>query len=160
MTDVHDPEVVWTMIHTLASLRPDTPARWGELTAPTMLYHLNAGMRIALGLLTAEPVGDPAYWHTKGRAIALGRDPWPEGAPTSAETLTSGPIDFDAERVRFRQLLQAVALRPKSAEWPDHPRLGPFSGSDWSLFTYNHIRHHFRQFGLPGAPAQPGTAPE
>lgn len=160
MSDVHDPEVFRALIQAVASLRPDTPARWGDFTPSAMLYHLNAGMRIALGLLTAEPVGDPAFWHTRGRGIALGRDPWPEAAPTSHETLAPGPVEFDAELVQFGQLLGAVALRRKGEKWPDHPRLGPFRGSEWSVFTYNHIRHHFRQFGLPIGPDGTGTATE
>ena len=113
-----------------------------------MLFHVNAGMEIALGELHAEPVGNPAFWHTKGKAIALGEEPWPEGAPTSQEALASGPVHFSAERERFTALVERIANTNALAAWSDSPRFGPMTGDEWSRLMYNHIRHHFRQFGV------------
>jgi Protein of unknown function (DUF1569) len=132
----------------LAQLESGATPLWGGFTATAMLFHVNAGMRMALGELAAEPVGDPGFWHTAGKRVALADEPWPEGAPTSKEALPSGPVDFVAQCEAFGPLLERVAAGDPSAVWPPHPRLGPLTGEEWMRLTYNHIEHHFRQFEI------------
>lgn len=148
MRTVHDPFVRTEILLWLEQLRTDLAPDWGSLTCSAMLFHLNAQLRMALGELFAEPVGNPGFWHTTGKTIALSDAPWPRGAPTSKEALPSSAVDFDVERARFRVLLERVAARDLSQHWPDSARFGPMTGEEWSRLTYNHIRHHFRQFGV------------
>jgi hypothetical protein len=121
---------------------------WGSFSSAAMLYHLNAQLEMALGDLIAAPVGNPAFWHRKGKAIALSDERWPHGAPTSVEALPSGEVDFNVERQRFQVLLDGLAARDVSGPWPDSARFGPMTGWDWSRLTYTRVRHHFRQFGV------------
>jgi hypothetical protein len=148
MTDVHDPVVRRDIVSRLDMLGRDTEPGWGNMTPAAVLFHLNAGMRMALGELVAEPVGDAAFWHSEGKAIALGEDPWPESAPTSPEALPERPVDLETERVQFVVLIERIAERERSGDWPAHPRLGPLTGGEWSRFTFTHVQHHFRQFGV------------
>ena len=148
MKNVHDPGVRREILRRLQALGADGEPSWGRMTPAVMLFHLNAGMRMGLGELPAEPVGDPAFWHSRGKAIALGEDPWPESAPTSEEALPAEPVDMESERRQFAILLERLAAKDLTGAWPAHPRLGPLLGSEWSRFTYTHIRHHFRQFGI------------
>jgi hypothetical protein len=113
-----------------------------------MLFHVNIGMEMALGQIHAESVGNPTLWHSKGKEIALSDEPWPEGAPTSKEALPTGPVDFHAERERFRALVTQIAGTSLLAAWPQSPRFGPMTGEEWSRLTYTHVRHHLRQFGV------------
>jgi hypothetical protein len=66
-----------------------------------MLFHVNAGMQMALGELAAEPVDNPTFWHSRGKEIALSDERWPQGAPTSKEALPGDDVDFDRERERL-----------------------------------------------------------
>ncbi len=148
MKTVHDPEIRARILERLERLAPESRRQWGRMSVAEMLFHVNAGMRIALGELHAEPVGDPAFWHTRGKAIALSDAPWPAGAPTSEEALASCPVDLSEERDRFRRLLDRLGGTDVDADWPAHPRFGPLTGREWSRLNHNHIDHHFRQFGV------------
>lgn len=108
MKTVHDAEVRAKILDRLRHLTPESERRWGAMTAAQVLFHLNAGIRMALGELHAEPVGNPAFWHTKGKRIALAEEPWPEGAPTSREALATGPVDLEEERAAFPLLLERL----------------------------------------------------
>lgn len=146
--DVGDPTVRQELVARVQTLRADSQPTWGNMTPAVVLFHLNAAMRIALGKLAAVPVGNPAFWHSTGKAVALGEAPWPQGAPTSREALPEGDVDFELERQQFAVLLDELVARDPGGEWPDHPRLGPFTGADWRRLAYTHAVHHFRQFGI------------
>ena len=146
--NIHDAAARTEILACLASLRPDATPTWGSLTSAGMLFHVNAGMRMALGELAAEPVDNPAFWHTRGKAIALSDQRWPEGAPTSKEALPGDDVDFDREHEQFCSLLNRIAETPLERSWPVSPRFGPMTGEEWSRLTYTHIRHHLRQFGI------------
>lgn len=148
MKTAHDPEVRAEILERLRHLNPESERRWGSMTAAEMLFHLNAGIRIALGELRAEPVGNPEFWHTVGKKIALGDEPWPEGAPTSSEALPTGAVSFEREREALPLLLHRFTRTAENGAWPAHPRLGPLTGQEWSRLTYTHVDHHFRQFGI------------
>jgi oxepin-CoA hydrolase / 3-oxo-5,6-dehydrosuberyl-CoA semialdehyde dehydrogenase len=145
---VHRTETRAAIQQCLGQLREDLQPTWGSLTCSAMLYHLNAALSMALGELVAEPIGNPAFWHAKGKAVALSDERWPEGVRSSAEALPPGPVDFELERARFRVLLERVGTTDPLAPWPESARFGPMSGEEWSRMTFNHIRHHFRQFGV------------
>jgi hypothetical protein len=148
MKTIHDAEVRVAILDRLRQWTPESERRWGTMTAAQALFHVNAGIRMALGELHAEPVGNPAFWHTEGKSIALAEEPWPEGAPTSKEALAVGPVSFEEERAAFPLLLDRLASRPEEGPWPRHPRFGPLTGTEWSRLTYTHVDHHFRQFGV------------
>lgn len=148
MGTIHRAETRAGIQQCLDRLREDLPPTWGSLTCSGMLHHLNAAMLMALGELSAAPIGNPAFWHVKGKAGALSDERWPEGVRSSPEALPEGPVDFEQERARFRMLLERVGTTDPSAPWPDSARFGPMSGEEWSRMTFNHIRHHFRQFGV------------
>ena len=148
MGTIHRAETRAGIQECLERLREDLPPKWGSLTCSGMLYHLNAAMRMALGELVAEPIGKPEFWHVKGKAVALSDERWPEGVRSSPEALPPGLVDFAAERERFRMLLERLGTRDRAAPWPDSSRFGPMSGEEWGRMTFNHIRHHFRQFGV------------
>lgn len=145
---VHDAAVRAEISECLERLAEDVRPMWGNFSCAGMLYHLNAQMQMALGELPADPVGNPVFWHSRGKAIALSEEPWPEGAPTSKEALPPESIDFENERTRFRVLLARLAATDLVRAWPDSARFGPMSGEEWSRLTFTHVRHHFRQFGV------------
>ena len=46
---LHDPPVRDALKQRAASLRADTPRRWGKMTVDQMLWHVNCGLENALG---------------------------------------------------------------------------------------------------------------
>src|SRR5690606_26507491 len=106
----------------IQSLRPDSPARWGEFTAPRMLAHLIQSLRMTSGDLEIPP--EPAPWvlsHAPLKHLLIYVLPFPKGMSTFPELLAreaadqrdlSAPAWLDEQRV-FNDALDAVgAMSP------------------------------------------------
>jgi hypothetical protein len=144
---IHDPAVRSTLEARVRALRPDLAPRWGRMTVDQMLWHLNQGLSVALGALTAPPEPMPLPRRlVKFLALNL---PWvKKGAPTSRAFLARETHDFDAERKRCLALIDAFATRPLAQCAADHPLFGPMNGRELSQLQAKHLDHHLRQFGV------------
>ena len=139
-----------------AGLRPDTPARWGDFTAPRMLAHLIQSLRMTTGALAIPP--QPAPWvlsHAPLKHLLIYVLPFPRGMSTFPELLArpaEEPQDLSdsawADELRvFRTELEAVGAMDPAGGWPDHGAFGPLTAREWGVLQYRHLAHHLRQFG-------------
>jgi hypothetical protein len=63
------------------------------------------------------------------------------------ELVAKERYDFEAERARCLELLDAVGTTPLDGAWPEHPGLGRMRGRQWSALMAKHVDHHLSQFG-------------
>ncbi len=151
MTSIFEPAVREDLVRRLATLSPDTPARWGKFNATRMLAHVNDGLRMATGELPVKPRGR-LLRNAIVRYLVIYVFPFPKGAPTAPELLARGAnadgAEFSAERATFAKLLADIGAQGERVTWPDHPAFGPMSRKDWSVLGYKHVHHHFTQFGV------------
>ena len=143
---LHDEGYRSQVINRIQSLRPDTPKRWGQMSADQMLWHVNGGLSMALGQIDVEPQ-EPPLPQPVMRWLVLNL-PWPKGAPTLPPYVASGAYDFDAERTRCLGLIDQLAAKPLEDRWPTHPALGKMSGREASRLQAKHLDHHLKQFGV------------
>src|SRR5215813_2069971 len=69
----------------LALLQPDTPARWGRMSAHQMLCHLSDAYLAMMGEKFVSPASGP-FQRTVVKWVALNAPfPWPKGVPTRPE---------------------------------------------------------------------------
>lgn len=132
----------------LDRLTPDAKARWGKMTAPQMVCHLSDALRVNLGELPAEfrqgPLANPVVRWLLAYVV-----PFPKAkAETAPEMLTTQPSDWHADLARARDYLRAAAQRGANGRWATHPAFGDISGTMHGVFTYKHVDHHLRQFGV------------
>jgi len=130
----------------LLQLTPETPARWGRMTAPRMVAHLADSARMALGELPVASKNLPIRY-TPLKQLVIYWLPFPKNAPTAPELISQTSIDFEHERNAASALLQRLASPPDGGR-PDHPAFGRLSESAWGVLVYRHYDHHLRQFGL------------
>jgi hypothetical protein len=136
----------------LEAVRPDSPARWGRMTAPQMICHVADALRMACG---ARAVGcaDRLIYRTAVKWMALYAPlRWPAGIPTSraldqARGGGTSPSDFTTDVAAAVTLLEFVATRDRHFKWPPHPLFGEMSHAAWLRWGYLHTDHHLRQFG-------------
>jgi Protein of unknown function (DUF1569) len=135
----------------LKRLRPDSPRRWGKMSAHQAVCHLADACRMAMG---EKPVSDASGLpqRTIIRWVALYAPmQWPPGIVTRPEIdqLVAGtsPLDFAADMTQLEALLGALAAR-RGVGWPVHPIFGRLSESAWLRWGYLHMDHHLRQFGV------------
>jgi hypothetical protein len=142
------------LLERLGRLRPDTPRRWGKMTAHQMVCHCTDAFRNLLGERPTAPVNPSGPIRARLLKWLALYSPtrWPQGIKTRPEADQeqggTRPDDFDRdvaslERAwhRFAQNLAAVSTRP-------HFMFGKLSEREWARWAYLHLDHHLRQFGL------------
>jgi len=140
------------LLRRLGLLRPDSPRRWGRMTAPQMVCHLIDSHKVALGELTVSP-DMTLFTRTVMKWIALKAPlPWPPGIGTRPEidqVLGGGtkPADFTADVAEIARLTERLAAE-RDFTGRTHPIFGAMSAADWLRWGYLHMDHHLRQFGV------------
>jgi hypothetical protein len=133
----------------LARIQPDSPRKWGRMSAHEMVCHLADSLRAALGekkpslknTLFARAVIKPIALYAPMR--------WPKGLPTRPEMdpqrLGTKPVEFVEDMAHLNALLERFTQmdeRPSSL----HPLFGRMTRGEWQRWGYLHLDHHLRQF--------------
>lgn len=149
MSTLADPDVRAASRERIQRLDPNTGAKWGRMTAPQMVCHLNDSFRVAMGEKYASPATS-LLQRTFIKWVAL-RTPvrWPPGVPTRPE-IEQGrggtpPGDWPDDCAELLRLIEAFAA---SQTFGMHPAFGMMSTRDWLTWGYRHVDHHLRQFGV------------
>ena len=153
MRTIADGQTLSTLVEHLRQLRPDTPRRWGTLTADEMLCHLGDAQESVLG--TRIPPGPPlseASHPVLKWMVLYAPVPWPKGARTrpGVDPRINGtrPGDFEQDRSRAIASLGDLAVAAPTSLAARHFMFGAMSAQDWHRWAYRHVGHHLRQFGL------------
>jgi hypothetical protein len=131
----------------LGAVRPEEPARWGQMTAPQMLAHLGDMMRLTLG---DEPCCrmQSRLRYPGLKQAALYVLPWPKGRVQGPrEAFVTRPTSWSVDVAALEALVVRFIARGPGGTWPEHPLFGPLTGPEWGVFSYRHFDHHLRQFG-------------
>jgi Protein of unknown function (DUF1569) len=149
MSTLADPRVRAACRERILKLRPNASAKWGRMTAPQMVCHLNDSFRVGMGEKYASPATS-ALQRTFVKWVAL-RAPvsWPHGVPTRPE-IEQGrggtpPSEWESDR---RELLGLIDAFADCQTFGVHPTFGKMSTRDWLTWGYRHMDHHLRQFGV------------
>ena len=149
MSTLAEPAILALCRRRIIRLDPKAGAKWGRMTAPQMICHLNDSFRVGMGEKFVSPASS-VLQRTFVKWVAL-RTPvkWPAGVPTRPE-IEQGrggtpPTDWESDRAELIQLMDAFANRSTFGE---HPIFGKLSQRDWLIWGYRHVDHHFRQFGV------------
>ena len=149
MNSVADPRTLARLVQRLDALRPETPRRWGTLTAGEMLCHLGDGPPNILG---RPPSGDAPLRRLRKWVGLYSPLPWPRGAktPPHSDPRAGGtrPTDFEQDRRRAIEGLRRLARAPDADLAASHGTFGRMTPGDWKRWAYRHADHHLRQFGL------------
>jgi hypothetical protein len=132
--------------HRLQNLTPGIRPKWGRLDAPRVLCHLGDTLAVAVGEAAATPLNRKLLHHFPVKHLVIYVFPFPKGAPTSPDLLSTPPGDFDADRRRVLDLMDRLAAAPKG-QGPENPIFGPMTNDEWNALQWKHIDHHLKQFG-------------
>jgi hypothetical protein len=134
------------------SVRPDSPRRWGKMTASQMICHLADSFRVTIGERpAASQVKSPVPVRVmKWMALYSGM-PWPKSLPTRPEVDAqiggTPPGIFEADVQELLRLLDRFSSPVRDFRWQPHPMFGLMPERDWMRWGYLHMNHHLRQFG-------------
>jgi len=139
LADLHD---------RLSRLTPQSERRWGRMTAPRMICHLQDSLEIALAKRPASAkkngMDNPIV-----RWLVIYVVPWPKGkAQTVPEMLSTQPAEWSEDVARLRELLDSASKQGPGGRWGRHPAFGDLSGTQYGHLIYRHFNHHLTQFGV------------
>lgn len=153
MRTIRDDKTLSSLVERLNRLGPDTPPRWGTLTAGEMLCHLGDAHESLLG--TGDSPGPGASGRSRPlfKWLALYAPlAWPKGVKTLPEVNPridgTRPGDFERDRERAIASLKRLAAAGPGGLTTQHFLFGKMSARDWHRWAYRHVTHHLRQFGL------------
>ena len=134
----------------LEQVSPESPARWGNMSATDMAAHLNDTFRMASGELpTMRPPGRliqllrvPPINYLAACFLPFGR-----GMRTAPELIARQPERWEAEIRTLRSHLEDFGKCFATRPMVDHPFFGRLPRHVWGVLGYRHIAHHLRQFG-------------
>jgi hypothetical protein len=140
------------VVRRIGALRPDSARRWGRMSAHQMVCHLNDCFRMATGEKPVKCTPSLAQ-RTLIKWIAIHVPVhWPRGVVTAPEVNQeiggTCPVDFTSDLADLEALVKRVAARRGAPTWPMHPIFGRMSEAEWLRWSYLHVDHHLRQFGL------------
>jgi hypothetical protein len=133
----------------LARLGEASVTTCGAWTAGQIYCHLAAGFEV-----TCEPPADRAPWHMRfsklpQRFYVLNFG-FPRGVPIPAELRErlDPPPDVDRGEQLARLQRAVEAFDAKTADFPAHPVLGPFSRRQWCRLHLRHCELHLAQISV------------
>jgi hypothetical protein len=138
------------LVGRLSRVEPDTPRRWGTMSAHEMICHVSDLFRVALGERDARDHTGPLQ-RTVVKWLAL-RLPvgWPRNLPTLPEARAgregTPPGEFAIDRDELVRLMDRFL--EKGGGFRPHPLFGPLSRNEWMRWAHLHTDHHLRQFGV------------
>ena len=152
MKTLSDPQSRQELQTRLAHVRPDTPRRWGKMTAPQMICHATDAF---LGIMGDKPMEVPSgftFWPLMKTFVLYAPMKWPAGVPTRPEfdQCAGGgtpPAQFDEDKRSLLAAIDKFSAQPRSFEFRPHPMFKELSEKDWMRWGYLHVDHHLRQFG-------------
>jgi hypothetical protein len=141
------------VVQRLHRIRPDTPRRWGRMTAPQMICHLTDVFRGVMGERpsTSPPPALPR-WRQRVMKLVAVQLPlrWPHGVKTrpdvDQEAGGTPPGEFATDLSELVRMCErfGTARGPRSP----HYLFGPLTEWEWGRWGYKHVDHHLRQFGV------------
>lgn len=139
------------LVRRLRTVRSDSAARWGRMSAHQMICHLVDGLRMATGERPVSAAAGPLQRTiVKWMALYLPVR-WPAGFATRPEIdqVAGGgtpPVEFARDVAELEAFLERFASEQRTT-WPLHPIFGRMSQQAWLRWAYLHADHHLRQFG-------------
>ncbi|MCM2254255.1 MAG: DUF1569 domain-containing protein [Vicinamibacteria bacterium] len=148
MKTIHDEATRAEVLARVARLRADGKALWGRFDASRMVCHLIDALEMANGQRSVRLKPLWPMRHFPLKHLVLYVLPFPKGAPTAPELLSTAPApSFDADRSRLVDLVHRFAAMPQTGPGATHPLFGKLDQAEWGALVAKHLDHHLRQFG-------------
>ena len=134
----------------MTQLRPDSERLWGKMNPAQALAHCSLAMDMAMGknrpprILIGRLLGP---WAKK--SLIVNGTPMRRNSMTEKSVMVTDERDFVVERQRLRESIDRFAAGgPGICTKHPHFFFGPLTPVEWAALMYQHLDHHFRQFGV------------
>ena len=148
MPTIWEPSARQEILERFARLTPAARPGWGKMNALEMVRHCTLALDMMVGNAKVTP-RQGSLRNPLLRYLIIHVLPWPQGAPTGAELITTGYAGkWDSDTAALRRSLETLASRGAEGKFEEHPAFGRLSGKSLGVLVWRHLDHHLRQFGI------------
>jgi len=149
--NILDQSTASQFIERLCQLEFDSRPLWGKMNAAEMLAHCRQGMELPLGKFELRPNFFFKLLFGKWvKSVVVGDKPFKINSPTAPEfKIHDKGLDFESEKSAFLSTLSEFTNYSDSIlEKRKHGLFGTMTAYEWRKGQWNHLDHHWRQFGI------------
>ncbi len=136
------------IIERLERLKHDAPSQWGKMDAACMVKHCNLVLSASLGPAPRKRALMSYLFRKVAKKQYVYRSLYKKNGYTAPNFIVTKSGEIDNER---QALIQKIDQFRKAGEEVYDNRLHAFFGrltaQEWGMLQYNHLNHHFTQFG-------------
>lgn len=140
------------LLASLSSLRNESKAKWGKMSARHMVEHLVYTFEISTGKLEVQCklpaniierakrfLSNNSFTPQNFKNPLLGDNPAPLRFSNLSEATTTLKEELNNFRNHFQEKPESINI---------HPLFGPLGAEDWERVNFKHCYHHLLQFDL------------
>lgn len=145
MKSIFEKKVVQELLTRIDTLTDGTQNQWGKMTAYQMLKHCTLSEEMYLGKKMYKRLFIGRLFGAMSLKSILKNDAvMKKNEPTHPEFKITGNGDFEAEKQKWKSLLQEYASFSNAGFI--HPFFGKMDKKQIGEYVYKHTDHHLRQF--------------
>ena len=137
------------IVSRVLQLREDNDRQWGQMEVTGMLHHINKAIKLTLSGKAKPKKPTMKQWLSKNAFLHVFRR-FPKNVATRSDLDVVGSRleanSFEEERTELLRLLNQFQRATEIHAM--HPYFGYLNLKEWGIFTWMHIDHHLRQFGV------------
>ena len=151
MQNVFDAKDAQEYINRINNLTPETPRKWGKMSADQVLAHLNVAYDLTF---TPEKFPKPSFIakFLLSRFVKpkiTNEIPYKQSLPTSPVFIIADERNFEEEKAKLIGNIQRVQQLGREAfEGKENINFGKMTAQGWNNMFAKHLNHHLEQFGV------------
>ena len=137
------------MIKRIDRLTPAIKNQWGKMNVGQMLAHCNKSLETAMGGNNIPRLFIGRILGSLLKRTVLSEKPFSKNSPTDKSYVFKDQREFEIEKQILKTSLWKFLEGGKfNCTQHPHPFFGKFTPEEWGIFTWKHLDHHLRQFGV------------
>ena len=151
MQNVFDAKDAQEYINRINNLTPETPRKWGKMSADQVLAHLNVAYDLTF---TPEKFPKPSFIakFLLSRFVKpkiTNEIPYKQSLPTSPAFIIADERNIEEEKAKLIGNIQRVQQLGREAfEGKENINFGKMTAQGWNNMFAKHLNHHLDQFGV------------
>ena len=124
---------------------------WGKMSVNEMVCHCTDQIRMAVGILKTDFIGNKTQASIVKQIVLLGM-PIPKAKIETTKELSqelegTKPAEFDLDKSKLIKFVQEFDESYDKSKRIVHPAFGPLTKNQWGRLIWLHLDHHLKQFG-------------
>ena len=151
MNNLFNQSDVAEVLSRIEKLNSGQQRHWGKMNVTQMLAHCNVSMETAMGKSFIKPIFIGRIIGILLKPRVLSEKPFGRNSPTDKTYIFTGKnnLNFEEEKLKLQQSVnQFFEGGTSKCTVHPHPFFGKFTPDEWGIFTWKHLDHHLRQFGV------------